>query len=121
MQFVVVGAVLGFLSVAGGAFGAHALKSRLTPADLAIYETAIRYQFFHTLALLAVGLVGLSHPSRLLETSGWLFLAGIVIFSGTLYGVSLLGIRWLGAVTPFGGLCLLAGWGVLAAAAWSLR
>ena len=104
------GALLGFLSVAAGAFGAHALKSRLDPDMLAIFETAARYQMYHALALLGVGLLYDRLQSPLLAPAGGSFLAGTVIFSGSLYLLTLTGSRWLGAITPIGGVALLAGW-----------
>jgi uncharacterized membrane protein YgdD (TMEM256/DUF423 family) len=110
-------AISGFIAVALGAFGAHALKTRL-PADmLAIYHTAVQYQFWHTAALLAVGLLILHFPQQvLLKYSGWAFVIGMVIFSGSLYVLALTGTRWLGAITPIGGVALLAGWLLLAVA-----
>jgi uncharacterized membrane protein YgdD (TMEM256/DUF423 family) len=117
--FVGLGAINGFLAVAAGAFGAHALKARL-PADLlAVFETGARYQMFHALGLVAVGLVFAAKPSPLLAGSGWAMLAGIVLFSGSLYVLALTGVRALGAVTPLGGVAFLAGWALLAVA--SLR
>jgi uncharacterized membrane protein YgdD (TMEM256/DUF423 family) len=111
-----LGCVFGLLAVAAGAFGAHALRARL-PADLlAVFETAARYQMYHALALLAVALVAARAPSSLAAAAGWLFCAGIVLFSGSLYALALTGIRVLGAVTPLGGLCFLAGWAALALA-----
>jgi uncharacterized membrane protein YgdD (TMEM256/DUF423 family) len=111
-----LGCVFGLLAVAAGAFGAHALRARL-PADLlAVFETAARYQMYHALALLAVALVAARAPSSLAAAAGWLFSAGIVLFSGSLYALALTGIRVLGAVTPLGGLCFLAGWAALALA-----
>ena len=112
--FALIGALLGFLGVAAGAFGAHALRARLTPEDLAIFETAARYQMYHALALLAVAWVAGRWPGAAASASGWLFLAGTLVFSGSLYLLVLTGARWLGAVTPLGGLALLAGWLALA-------
>lgn len=107
-----LGAVNGFIAVAAGAFGAHALKARL-PADmLAVFETGARYQMYHALALVLVGALGLA--GRSLDGAGWAFLAGIVLFSGSLYALALSGVRVLGAVTPFGGLAFLVGWALLA-------
>ena len=115
--FVGLGALNGLLAVAAGAFGAHALKARL-PADLlAVFETGARYQMFHALGLLAVGLVFAARPSPLLAGAGWAMLAGIVLFSGSLYALSLSGVRGLGAVTPVGGVAFLVGWTLLAVAA----
>lgn len=115
--FIAIAALNGFLAVACGAFAAHGLRARL-PADLlAIFQTGVQYQMYHALALLAVGLLGLQlGSSGLLRASGFLFIAGIVIFSGSLYVLSLTGIRWLGAITPIGGVAFLAGWVLLAAA-----
>ncbi|MBZ4421971.1 DUF423 domain-containing protein [Myxococcus sp. RHSTA-1-4] len=116
--WLVLGAVNAFLSVAAGAFGAHALKARL-PQDLqVIFETGARYHMYHALGLLAVGLLGHFRPSPLLSGAGWSMLAGIVLFSGSLYVLALSGIRALGAITPLGGVSFLAGWLLLALAAW---
>ena len=116
--WIVVGAVNAFLSVGAGAFGAHALKARL-PQDLqVIFETGARYHMYHALALVAVGLFGTVRPSALLEYAGWAMLAGIVLFSGSLYALALSGVRVLGAITPLGGLGFLAGWALFAVAAW---
>src|SRR4051794_62026 len=103
-------AVLMFLAVALGAFGAHALKARLTPDSLAIWHTAVEYQTVDGLALLGVGLWLQRTPDQsLLGWAGWLFVAGMVLFSGSLYVLALSGVRGLGAITPFGGLAFLAG------------
>ena len=108
--FVILGALFGFLSVAFGAFGAHALKAKL-PADmLVIFETGVRYQMYHALALFAVAWAASVYSHHLVPAAGWAFTAGIVIFSGSLYILALSGVRTWGAVTPIGGLCLLAGW-----------
>lgn len=113
--FTAMAAVSGFLAVALGAFGAHALKARLPEDLLAIYHTAVQYQFWHTAALLAVGLLLFQFPQHvLLKCSGWAFTAGIIIFSGSLYVLALTGTRWLGAITPIGGVAFLAGWLLLA-------
>ncbi len=117
--FLTLAAASGLLAVAFGAFGAHALRNRLDTYAMDIFETAVQYQFYHSLALLCVGLLALHQPGMaLLKSSGWLFVVGIVIFSGSLYLLSLSGLRWLGAVTPVGGLALIAGWACLAAAGW---
>ena len=109
-----LGALSAFFSVAAGAFGAHALKQSL-PADmLAVYHTAVDYQFFHSLGLIAIGSIHIISPRRYHAASAWLMLAGILIFSGSLYTLSITGIRWLGMITPIGGICLLAAWLVLA-------
>jgi len=114
--FVTLGALLAGLGVAAGAFGAHGLRQRLSPELLAVFETGVRYQVYHALALLAVGAVVGRWPGA--ATAGWLFVAGIAIFSGSLFVLALSGVRWLGAITPLGGLCFLLGWGVLAWTAW---
>lgn len=115
---VVSGTVLGLVAVAAGAFGAHALEGRLDPDALAVFETGARYQMYHALALIGVGSLAVRSPDVLWGTAGWLFLAGVLVFSGSLYVLALTGVRWFGAVTPLGGLALLAGWGTTAAAAW---
>jgi uncharacterized membrane protein YgdD (TMEM256/DUF423 family) len=103
-----LGALNAFLAVAAGAFGAHALKSRLSPEMLAVFETGARYQMYHALGLLAVGaLVALGRSTG---PVGWLMLAGIVLFSGSLYALALTDVRALGAITPLGGLCFLIAW-----------
>ena len=112
--FFALGCLSGFLGVALGAFGAHALKGRLDADLLATFEVGVRYQMVHALALLAVGWACTRWPGALVNASGWLFVAGSVIFSGSLYALSLTGLRWLGAITPLGGLGLLAGWLCLA-------
>jgi uncharacterized membrane protein YgdD (TMEM256/DUF423 family) len=113
--FLLIGAVLGFLAVAAGAFGAHALRSRLSPDMLAVFETAARYQMYHALALLivasAIGHVG---SARLLVLAGWCFVAGVLLFSGSLYALALTGTGMFGAITPIGGAAFLAGWACLA-------
>ena len=119
--FISLAAVNGFLVVALGAFGAHALKTRLDDYSLSVYQTAVQYHFYHSLALLGVGLLCLWHPqSTLLRSSGIAFIVGILVFSGSLYVLSLSGLRWLGAITPLGGLAFLLGWACLALASWRL-
>ena len=121
MNWMAVGALFAFLGVALGAFGAHALRTRITPRDLEIFDVAVRYQLTHAMALLITGLIlwwrGLD-VSRLLVITPWLFTAGIILFSGSLYVLVLTGKRWLGAVTPMGGVLFLAGWLLLALALW---
>lgn len=114
----VTGALAGGLAVALGAFGAHGLKARVGPDLLAVFETGVRYHLAHALALLAVGLAASRWPGAATNAAGVLFLAGIVVFSGSLYVMTLTGQRWLGAVTPIGGVAFLAGWTCLAWAAW---
>ncbi len=115
--FVALGALFGFLGVAAGAFGAHLLRGSLSPGDLEIYETGVRYQLLHALALVAAAWVATRWPGGAATAAGWLFTAGIVVFSGSLYLLVLSGNRWLGAVTPLGGLAFLAGWVALGWAA----
>ncbi len=113
-----IGAVLGALGVTLGAFGAHGLKERLDEYSLGIFETAVRYQMYHVFALVGVGLLEVvGRGGTSLNVAGWSFTVGILIFSGTLYALSLTGIKWLGAITPIGGLCLILGWIALAVAA----
>jgi len=114
---VALGAALAGLAVAAGAFGAHALRARLAPGDLLVFETAARYQMYHGLALIAAGWVAERWPGPLAPAAGWCFLLGVVLFSGSLYALALSGLRGLGAVTPIGGVAFLAGWGCLAVAA----
>jgi uncharacterized membrane protein YgdD (TMEM256/DUF423 family) len=110
MTWVRFGSAFLFLAVALGAFGAHALKARLSPEMLAIFETGVRYHFYHALGLFAVAWLSERHPGWLVEASGYLFVFGILVFSGSLYVLSATGVRWLGAITPIGGLAFLAGW-----------
>lgn len=116
--FFALGSVSGFLAVGLGAFGAHALKARLAPELLATFEVGVRYQMYHALALLAAGWAATRWPGAAVNASGWLFVAGTIVFSGSLYALSLTGARWLGAITPIGGAAFLAGWLCLAWAAW---
>jgi uncharacterized membrane protein YgdD (TMEM256/DUF423 family) len=119
--FITLASLSGILAVVFGAFGAHALKGKLDDQALKVFETAVQYHFYHTFALLVVGVIALNQPqSVLLKSSGWLFVVGVLVFSGSLYLLSLTGVRWLGAITPLGGLALIAGWGCLAAAGWKL-
>ena len=116
--FLIAAALLGFMSVALGAFGAHALKDKLNPEQLARFETAVRYQFYHVFALLAVSLLSRAWPDLNFAPAGWAFLAGVVIFSGTLYLINITGVRMFGAITPIGGVLLILGWLLLA---WEAR
>jgi uncharacterized membrane protein YgdD (TMEM256/DUF423 family) len=115
--FLLLGAASGFIAVATGAFGAHGLRARLSPELLATFETGARYQMYHALALVLVGLLAARTPSGLLTGSGWFFAAGTLLFSGSLYLLALTGVRAFGAVTPVGGLCFLVGWALLATSA----
>jgi uncharacterized membrane protein YgdD (TMEM256/DUF423 family) len=118
--FFLLGSLGAGLAVALGAFGAHALQARLAPGLLAVYDTAVRYQTTHSLALLAVAWASTRWPgsARAFAASGWLFFAGIVLFSGSLYLLSLTGLRTWGAVTPLGGVAWLLGWACLAWGVW---
>ena len=116
--FFAIGAISAFLAVALGAFGAHALRARLSSEMLQVFEVGVRYHFYHALALLAVAWAATRWPGGAVTAAGWLFLAGTVIFSGSLYLLSLTGQRWLGAVTPIGGAAFLLGWLCLAWGAW---
>lgn len=119
-NYLMIAALSGFLAVALGAFGAHGLKQRLSVDLLAVYQTGVQYHFYHTFALLVVGLLMLQMPgSGALRWSGILFIVGIVIFSGSLYVLSLTGVRWLGAITPLGGVAFMVAWLLLARAAWT--
>lgn len=118
--FIIAGAINAFLAVAFGAFGAHALKEKLSEKYLAIWETAVQYQMFHALALIAIGILMSSKligSVSSLNTAGYLILAGIILFSGSLYVLSLTGIGVLGAITPIGGVAFLVGWILIIVAA----
>ena len=119
--FITLASLSGMLAVVFGAFGAHALKGKLDDYALGVFDTAVQYHFYHSFALLAVGVIALSQPQTvMLKSSGWLFLIGILIFSGSLYLLSVTGVRWLGAITPLGGLAFIGGWACLAATGWKL-
>ena len=114
-NFLLVAAILGFLGVAFGAFGAHGLRERLSPEMMAVFEIGVRYQMYHVFALLAVA-AAIAHfgRARLLLVAGWSFIAGVLIFSGSLYALALTGTGMFGAITPIGGVGLLLGWACLA-------
>jgi uncharacterized membrane protein YgdD (TMEM256/DUF423 family) len=116
-----LGSFIAGFAIAGGAFGAHFLKDVLDPSMLAVFDTATRYQMYHGLGLCVVAWAVDRYPEKRLEPSGWLFLVGIILFSGSLYGMSLTGMRWLGAVTPIGGVILLVGWFLLGYRVWKTR
>lgn len=119
--FITLASLSGMLAVGLGAFGAHGLRNRLDDYLMGVFETAVQYHFYHSLALLAVGVIALSQPHTvMLKSAGWLFLIGIAVFSGSLYILALTGTKWLGAITPLGGLAFIAGWACLAAAGWKL-
>lgn len=117
--FFAVGCVSALVAVTLGAFGAHGLRGRLVPDMLLTFEIGVRYQMYHALALLAVGLALARWPSASIALAGWLFIAGTVVFSGSLFVLAVSGQRWLGAVTPLGGAAFIAGWLVLAWAVWT--
>ena len=117
-SLLAVAALLMLLAVGAGAFGAHALKAILDPPMLAVYETAARYQMYHALGLFVVAWLGRETESPLAIKAGWLFCAGILLFSGSLYLVALAGIKWMGALTPLGGLSFISGWICVAWTAW---
>ena len=108
--WIILGSLLAALSVLVGAFGAHGLKSRVSPNDLEIFETGVRYQMYHALGLILIGFIGFHFRQDILTTPAYLLLTGTFIFSGSLYILVLTNIRWFGAVTPIGGLCFIAGW-----------
>lgn len=113
-MFVALGAAFGGLGVLLGAFGAHALQARLSPEDLATFEIGVRYQMYHALALFVVAWASTQWESPTLTASGWAFVTGILVFSGSLYVLVFSGMRWLGAITPIGGVAFLVGWALLA-------
>ncbi|MHC8323450.1 DUF423 domain-containing protein [Pseudomonas sp. GB2N2] len=119
--FLMLAAFFGFTGVALGAFAAHGLKNRLTPEYLAIFHTGVTYQLVHTLALLGIALLATQIPGRLVTWAGASFAIGIVLFSGSLYLLTLTGVSKLGIITPFGGLAFLIGWVLLGLAAWRLN
>jgi uncharacterized membrane protein YgdD (TMEM256/DUF423 family) len=124
-NWTLVGAVLGGLAVAAGAFGAHAIKDRVSAEALGWWQTGAHYHLVHAVAVVLVGLLATrateSAKPWCIGLSGWAFTLGIALFSGSLYALALSNARWLGAVTPFGGALLLVGWGALACAAWEAR
>lgn len=117
-HFLLVGVIFAAIAVAAGAFGAHFLKGVLDASMLAVFETAARYQMYHALGLCIVSWTIDRYPEARLTAVGWLFTIGILLFSGSLYAVSLSGVRWLGALTPVGGAAFITGWGLFAWALW---
>jgi uncharacterized membrane protein YgdD (TMEM256/DUF423 family) len=116
--FLILGSLSGLIAVAAGAFGAHTLRDRISVDLLATFETGVRYQMYHALALIAVAWAATRWTNSLVGVAGWLFVLGTLIFSGSLYVLSLTGARWLGAITPLGGVAFMGGWLCLALAAW---
>ncbi len=116
--FLIIGALSSCIGVAAGAFAAHGLKSRMSIEMLSVFEVGVRYQMYHAFALLVTTWVLSKWPSSLVIAGGWLFIVGTLLFSGSLYLLSVSGIRWLGAITPFGGLAFLAGWICIAWGVW---
>jgi uncharacterized membrane protein YgdD (TMEM256/DUF423 family) len=117
-HFLGIGAVSACIAVAAGAFGAHALRDLVSADRLAIWESAARYQMYHALGLLVVAYLAAQKTAGPARLTGWLFVAGTLLFSGSLYALTLTGITWLGAITPLGGLAFLAGWLILAWGVW---
>ncbi len=113
-NWIILGASLAGLAVILGAFGAHGLKSKVSPADLAIFETGVRYHMYHALGLILLGILGFHYSGNVIQLPAVLLSVGILIFSGSLYILVVGGVRWMGAITPIGGLCLIAGWLLLA-------
>ena len=113
-MWLVHAAMSGFIAVAAGAFAAHGLKGRITEEHLQVFETAARYQMYHALALLAVAWLSRTAPGPAVSMAGWAFVIGTILFSGSLYALALTGVKWLGAITPFGGMAFLIGWAALA-------
>lgn len=108
--FFVLGALSAFIGVAAGAFGTHSLKSRMSAEMLSVFEVGVRYQMYHAFALIVAALLQAKQPSSVVTTSGWFFVFGTIFFSGSLYLLSVSGVRWFGVITPLGGLAFLAGW-----------
>lgn len=121
--FLVIASILGGLSVVAGSFASHALKEKLSQYSLDIFQTGPRLQIYHSLALLMVAFLLIIEelPQSLMVVAGYAFITGIVIFSGSLYALSMTGIKWLGAITPIGGVVLIVGWSCMAIAGWNLK
>jgi len=117
-NILISGAIVALIGVATGAFGAHGLRPLLSEHMLNIFETGVRYHLFHALGMLAAGLSLAYAPIRHFKVAAWAFALGIVLFSGSLYALSISGVRGLGIITPFGGLCFIVGWGLLAWGYW---
>ena len=110
ITWIIAGSFFAALAVIFGAFGAHALKSKISTEDLVIFETGVRYQMYHSLRLILLGLLGISTSINISQLPGLLFILGIIVFSGSLYLIPLTGLRWLGAITPIGGTAFIVGW-----------
>lgn len=113
-SIIITGAIFAGLAVILGAFGTHGLKAKISPEDLSIFETGVKYHFFHALGLILIGILGFHFPEVTIQLPALLFVIGILLFSGSLYILVLSGLRWLGAITPFGGFAFIAGWLLLA-------
>lgn len=113
-SFIILGSLSAFIAVAAGAFGAHLLKKQLETDLLAVFETAVRYQMYHALALILTAILTIHSNNTWATRGGWLFTTGTILFSGSLYVLSLTGVKWFGAITPLGGIAFLAGWICLA-------
>ena len=113
-EWIIIGSVFAALSVLIGAFGAHGLKSKISSEDLIVFEIGVRYQMYHSIGLIFLGIIGFNFPNEIIKISGYLFCSGILLFSGSLYILAITNLRWLGAVTPIGGFCFLLGWLILA-------
>ncbi len=116
--FFVLGALSAFIGVAAGAFAAHGLKSRISAEMLSVFEIGVRYQMYHAFALIAAAWAQARWPSAIVTAGGWFFVIGTILFSGSLYLLSVSGVRWFGAITPLGGVAFLAGWACLAWGVW---
>jgi uncharacterized membrane protein YgdD (TMEM256/DUF423 family) len=120
-RLIAVGCIVAGVGVAAGAFGAHMLKTILEPPMLAAYDTATRYQMYHAFGMVLVGIAMRVYGDRRLAMAGWLFVAGMVLFCGSLYGIALAGLKWLGPITPVGGLMFIIGWGIFGWRVWQAQ
>ena len=117
-RLIMIGCIVAGVGVAAGAFGAHMLKTIREPPMLAAYDTATRYQMYHAFGMVLVGMAIRVYDDRRLAMAGWLFATGMVLFCGSLYGIALAGLKWLGPITPVGGLTFIIGWGLLGWRVW---
>lgn len=120
-RLIAVGCVLAGIGVAAGAFGAHMLKTMLEPPMLAAYDTGTRYQMYHAFGMILAGMAARLFGDPRLVTAGWIFAAGMVMFCGSLYGIALAGLKWMGPITPLGGLTFIIGWGLLGWRLWQRK